>query len=480
MKRLCLSVFTLSASAILSLSACGDNTAPPVTPDGPPADAPPTGYVKPTAFSFRLSTTAPDQMQSAWAGPAGTFYTAGFTSAAVGGPYNVVVTRLGSTGPDATFGTAGVVTTTLSVPGNADEIDVATQSDGKIIVSATVIDANDPTDRDIAVIRLTATGAVDTTFGDNGTRLLDLSTIGNGSTVTDASRALAIGADNSIFIHGVQKAAGLITGGSTPRVDSDFVVVKLTANGVVDTTFGTDGKHLQDIYLLSMHSNATPRGISVLADGSIVAGGYTNAIGTVQPVLYKLSAQGQLVPTFAASGFFHDVVLAFQTEIYNFVVHGDKLVTGGYGRINETPNNNDWVSMRFDAVTGVRDTTWGGTANGTVVFDPSGAMLTNNLRNAVALPNGKTLFVGSAGLANMATQDAVFAVIDATGKLDTKYGTGIAKYELGTNGNDQFWGAAVNGNFALVVGYKGGLAALGAQTAAQNDDAYGVIIQLQQ
>lgn len=479
MKCISLSTFMLSASAILALAACGDDADPPVTPDGPPVDAPPTGYTKPTAFSFRLSAGSPDQMQSAYAGPNGTFYTAGFTSAALGGPYTVVVTRLTATGPDATFGTGGVVTTNLSVPGVADEIDVATQNDGKIIVAATVIDADNTMDRDIAVIRLLATGAVDTTFGDNGTRILDLSTTGNGSTVTDASRAIAIGADNSIFIHGVQKAEGLAVGGGA-RTDSDFVVVKLTANGAVDTTWGTQGKHLQDIYLRAMHSNATPRGIAVLADGSVVAGGYSGAIGTTQSVLFKLSATGQLVPTFATSGLFHDVVLAFQTEVYNFAVHGDKLVTGGYGRVMEMPNINDWVSLRFDANTGVRDTTWGGNANGAVVFDPSGAMLGSNLRNVAALPNGKTLFVGSAGPGNMASQDAVFAVIDATGKLDTKYGTGVVKYELGTNGNDQFWGVAVNGNTALVVGYKGGLAALAAQTAAQNDDAYGVIIPLQQ
>lgn len=481
MKRLSLSSFMLSASAVFALAACGDDDSPPVTPDGPPADAP-TGYTKPTAFSFRLSAAGPDQMQSAYPGPNGTFYTAGFTSAAVGGPYNVVVTRLTTTGPDTTFGTGGVVTTTLSVPGNADEIDVATQADGKIIVAATVINAVNTMDRDIAVIRLTAAGALDTTFGENGTRLLDLSTTGNGSTVTDASRAIAIGADGSIFIHGVQKAEGLITGTTNPRIDSDFVVVKLTANGTLDTTFGTggSGKHLQDIYLRAMHSNATPRGIAVLADGTIVAGGYSGAIGTTQSVLFKLSAQGQLVPTFATAGLYHDVVLAFQTEVYNFAVHGDKLVTGGYGRVNEMPNINDWVSLRFDATTGARDLTWGGTANGAVVFDPSGAMLGSNLRNVAALPNGKTLFVGSAGPGNMATQDAVFAVIDATGKLDTKYGTGVNKYELGTNGNDQFWGVAVNGNFALAVGYKGGLATLPTQTAAQNDDAYGVIIPLQQ
>ncbi len=481
MKRL----LSLSSSVFLTFFAvaCGDNdSAPQVTPDGPPVtpDGPPAGFTPPTPFSFRLSPGGPDQMQSAAPGPtAGTFYTAGFKGETPAGPFNVVVTRLTRTGPDLTFGTAGVFTTSLVTPGGADEVDVATQSDGKIIVSSTVVNADVATDRDIAVLRLNANGTLDTTFGVDGIRVLNLSTTGNGSTVTDASRGLAVDKDDNIFIHGQQKAEGTITGGATPRIDSDFVVVKLTPAGAVDTTWGTNntGKHLQDIYL-GAHSNATPRGIAALADGSVVAGGYSGAIGTTQPVLFKLSATGQLVPGFASGGLYHDVILTTQTEVYNFAVHGDKLVTGGYGRIIATPAINDWVSLRFDATTGARDTTWGGAANGAVVFDPSGAALGSNLRNAIALPNGRTLLTGSTGPGNMINQDAVFAVLDATGKLDTKFGTGIVKYPLGTDGNDQFWGGAVSGDYAVIVGYKGGLAALALQTATVNDDAYGVILKI--
>jgi hypothetical protein len=76
----------------------------------------------------------------------------------------------------------------------------------------------------------------------------------------------------------------------------------------------------------------------------------------------------------------------------------------------------------------------------------------------------------------MPAQDAVFAVLDATGKLDTTYGTGIHKFVLGSNGNDQFWGGAVSGNAVSVVGYKGGGTA---QTEAMNDDAFAAVFTLQ-
>jgi hypothetical protein len=190
-------------------------------------------------------------------------------------------------------------------------------------------------------------------------------------------------------------------------------------------------------------------------------------------VLYKLTAAGALDTGWAGGGVFHDTVLAIQTEIYNFAVHGNQLVTAGYGR--NAGATNDFVSLRFDLATGARDLTWGGTTNGAVVFDPSGTMLGSNCRNAIALPNGRTALIGSTGPGNMPAQDAVFAILDANGRLDTSFGTGVHVYPLGANGNDQFWGGAVSGDSAVFVGYKGGGAT---QTETTNDDSYGVILPL--
>jgi uncharacterized delta-60 repeat protein len=275
---------------------------------------------------------------------------------------------------------------------------------------------------------------------------------------------------SGIFVHAASRGLGNAAAGGL-RLDTDFTVVKLTSTGAVDTTFGTDGQFRLDI----LESPAAPRGIRALDDGTLLASGYASdsGVGTTQPVLYKLTAAGALDTTFDGGGVFHDIVLAVQTEIYNFAIHGTKVVTAGYGR--NTGTTNDYVSLRFDLQTGVRDLTWG-SLNGAVVFDPSGAMLGSNCRNGTALPDGKTLMIGSTGPANMPAQDAVFAVLDASGKLDTAYGSGIHKFPLGANGNDQFWGGAVSGDQVSVVGYHGGGAA---PTEANNDDAYGVVFTVQ-
>jgi len=476
------------ASALLA--GCGDNLERPDA--GIPIDVPPQidapSFTPPTPFSFGLSAAGPDQMQAAWPGPNGTFYSAGFVATTLAGDKLLTVIRRTATGPDPTFGVNGVVITAIKAGGAAGEIDVVTQSTGKIIVStttpATVINAADAADTDIALVRLEADGDLDLTFGANGVRVVSLNESFLEPTTPsptvrgrDGVRGLAIGPNDQVFVLAYQRGEGLISGGATPRIDTDFVVARFTADGALDLGYGGgDGKFVHDIFVSNTHTSATPHALEVQTDGSVIAGGYANtpATGnTTQPVLYKVNAAGTaLDATFATAGMFHDIVLATQTEIYSFARHGNHLVTAGYGRNAGTIN--DWVSMRFDATTGARDTSWGPT-NGAVVFDPSGAMLGSNCRNAVALPNGKTALLGSTGPSNMPTQDAVLAILGANGQLDTTFGTGIMKYMLGANGNDQFWGAAVNGDKLLVVGYQGGLAT---PTATMNDDAYGVILTL--
>ncbi len=469
-----------SFTAALALVACGDSTAvlpdaatpdAPLAIDAPRLDAP--SYTAPTPFAIPLSVAGPDQLQAAIAGPNDTFYAAGFAAQTLTGSKAVTVVKLSATGPVTGFGTAGVATTGfVSAAGSAGEIALVAQASGKIVVVATVANIVNPLDRDIVVFRLDGTtGALDTTFGTGGSVVLDLNTALDATVAAqrDASRSVAVGPNDVIYVLGSQRR------NDTIATDTDIAVVRLTANGVVDTTFGVAGKFTHDI----QNVNATMRGIHALADGSMVAFGYANtpAVGnTTQALIYKITSAGVLDTGFATGGFFHDSVLTTQTETYNGAFHGNKFVTGGYGRESSAAGvTNDYISLRFDVATGARDLTWGGAPNGAVVFDPSGTMAGSNCRNAVALPGGKTLLIGSMGPSNMPAQDALFAVLDANGALDRAYGDGIHTYPLGANLNDQFWGGAVSGNTALIVGYKGGGAT---PTDTANDDAWGLLLPL--
>ena len=480
---------TLLAAGTLCLAACGDDEsidnadAPPPGIDAARADAEPPmvdadTFTPPTPIAVPLSATGPDQLFGATPAPGGGFYVAGFAADGVAAtdPRLVTVARLTAAGAlDTTFGGGdGIATTTFDFRGGSDEVDLALQSDGKILVSATIASNTNPADRDVAVIRLDTAGALDPTFAIDGLRRLDLSTaLDPGTGILqgmDGARAIGVDAMDRIYIHAVQR-------GEEPagRTDTDFALIRLDADGDPDNSYADNSKFLLDLTgggPPTVSLSATPRAIHVFADGSVIASGYTtNSAFSVgpQPVLYRLEPDGDPDPGFAAGGVFFDVVLAMQTEVYGFAVHGGNLVTGGYGR--DTGDQNDWISLRFDTATGARDLTWGGTTNGAVVHDVSGAMIGDNCRNAVGLPDGKTVLVGSTGPSNDPAQDAVFAVLSATGTLDPAYGDGIHGFDVG--GNDAFWVGALSGSNAILAGYRG---AGTMQTTAANDDAYVVIL----
>ena len=474
-------------SSLLFLAACGDNgssTPDASQVDAPPAidaaiDAPMSSFMTPVPIGLPLSATGPDQVQAIKAGPNGSFYLAGFVAQLATGGKAIYVAKMTAAGLDPTFGnvtTPGIALlgTAVTPTGGTDEIDLAIQSDGGILVSFNVAHGSD--DRDVAVARVTTTGVLDTTFGTAGIATVDFSTKGT-TTILDNARGLAVDSNDNVFVH----AVALAPGGT--RTDSDFALAKLTPTGVLcDGQNGTTGwgaadggKFFLDTPINNVSYNATARAVIALPDGSVIAGGYTNALPPGnQPVIYKLDANGDLAAGFGSGGVVFDMILSRQTEVYNFALqNGTHVVTGGYGNVLGV-DRDDWVSLRFDVTTGARDMTWGGTTNGAKLIDVSANGVSSNCRNAVALPGGKTLLLGSSGPSNMAAQDATFAVLDASGNLDTKYGTGIhrIKFTPADDKNDQFWAAGVSGTTVMVAGWRGTATSPVVQTETLNDNAY--------
>lgn len=487
-------------------AACGDNNDGKNVDAGPdidspiadaavdtPIDSPDSTFTPPPPYGPPISPNGPDQIQAVKAGPNGSWYLAGFAAQTPTGPKGIFVAKTTATGPDIAFGNvpnAGVAALAAVTPtGGADEIDLAVQSDGKILVSYNVTNAGDATDRDVQVARLNTNGTLDTSFGTDGFATIDFSTKNTtGTAVLDTARGLAVDANNNVFV----TAVALSPTGATPN--SDFAMAKLTADGTLcDGTNGTtgwgrndSGKFFLDTQVGGMSMPATVRGVVALADGSVIAGGYVGGSGLAAgnvPVWYKLDANGDLETEFggAGTGYFFDAVLTRQTEVYNFALNaaGTKVTTGGYGNVLGV-DRDDWISMQIDTTTGALTKPWGGAADGAKLIDVSPNMTSSNCRNAVALPGGKTLMIGSTGQGNMAVQDAVFAIIDENGNLDTHYGPGIHRFKFTSadDKNDQFWGAAVSGTKVLVAGWRGTAGA--AQDATLNDNSFLVIFDLQQ
>ncbi|MCE5252339.1 InlB B-repeat-containing protein [bacterium] len=168
----------------------------------------------------------------------------------VGGP--LVISRFNEDGsPDIGFGINGRVEQDPGVP--VYIAGVGLQSDGKIVVGTT---ASDDGDYFVLVIRLNTDGSLDETFGDGGMAYDE-----NGMSYSAMVYDMVIQPDDKIVLSG-----GIING-----IVPNFFLVRFTAGGVLDTTFGSneDGK-----VIITPGPFATiANGVALQPDGKIVAAG---------------------------------------------------------------------------------------------------------------------------------------------------------------------------------------------------------------
>ena len=306
-----------------------------------------------------LSSTEHDRFMAVAVASDGKVYAAGFVSLA--GDQALAVARLDATGAlDKTFGTNGYAVANASVGGKTVEVAraVAIQSDGKIVIGGPI--EHDPKatgdaakDTDIAVARFDNTGKLDSTFGKGGIAVIDLG-IGKATSATayvgDNPWGLGSLSDDRVVVFGSKLAAG------TDRVDSDFVLVGLTKAGVLDTSFGTGGTVTVDS---KGNGVDNPRNLIVQSDGKIVATGYSaDGDGIVSPHLIRTSATGVLDTTFGTNGVASAKVLPGVAESYSVRQQGDKYVLAGYGRGADSAEKVDLIVYRFTAA-GQWDSTFG-------------------------------------------------------------------------------------------------------------------------
>lgn len=346
---------------------------------------------------------------------------------------------------DTTFGTGGVFTKNLAV-GTSGELAraIGLQSTGKIVVAATVehVGATDARDRDVAVMRLNTDGTLDTTFGTNGVAILDLSPgqLVGSSYLADSVWHLVVQQDDKIVLSGGQVRPG--------GTDTDFAMVRLLANGAVDGSFGTSGKVLVDIN----NANASPRGLTLLPDGSLIGSGYYTVMpGVIAPVVYKVTSAGVLDTTFATGGVFSTPVLAAQTEAYSVALQGNKLVTTGYGYASSTTESLDWTSLRF-LPNGNLDPTYG--TNGLARVDITG--FADQSRAVLVLPDNRVMLIGG-GRPTSSNVDGAVGVLTPNGQLDGTFSpTGVKLFDLG-GANDFLWAGALapSGKYVVFAGVKG-------------------------
>jgi uncharacterized delta-60 repeat protein len=179
---------------------------------------------------------------------------------------------------DPSFGSAGKLSFTDSRLGQ--HYAVALQADGKIVVAGTT---NALGSDDFVLARFLPNGRLDTRFGKKGIVITDFG-------IADAVAAIAIQPDGKIV------AAGSASGGS----NDDFAVARYLPNGSLDKTFGSRGKVRTDF--LGGFDNAAS--IALQPDGRIVVVGWADGPAASNPAFAaaRYRSNGVLDTTFGGDG----------------------------------------------------------------------------------------------------------------------------------------------------------------------------------
>ena len=165
-------------------------------------------------------------------------------------PHQFALARYNSNGTlDSAFGQAGKVMTGMGA-GDALSFGVALQSNGRIVLAG----YSYAQDHDFSLIGYTASGTVDSTFGNGGFVTTDFS----GAT-DDIAYAMTMQADGKLVVAGRT--------GDYPQFN--FAIARYSSDGLLDQTFGVGGKVASDF-----SSSDQAYGVA-LSGGKIVLAGVT-------------------------------------------------------------------------------------------------------------------------------------------------------------------------------------------------------------
>ncbi len=380
----------------------------------------------------------------------------------VGGAANATsfgVARYNSNGSlDTTFGNAGVAKFDFGPSHNApqgviytaDVIAIGYQGDGKIIAFGST------TGGEFGVVRFTADGALDTTFGNGGAAIVDFQPAPS-TTVASNPGAMVIAPDDSIYL-----------AGSLYYFTGNVVVAHLTSSGVLDSNFDGDGTAMTPIrrttqYTFQDSTQITVNTAILQSDGKLLVGSRTH-VNDVRVsdmgMVNRLTTAGAMDTTFAGSGISMGLgasVKAMQMQPFNGIL------------VASDDDQSDIVFSRLTS-TGLRDNSYKPNSYSVEVAYanlPAGSVL-----DAVQfLPDGRILYAGKA--TGQTGTDLLIGRLNSDITTDVTFNKNLAVLtDLGRTDDEAFALAVQPDGKYLAAGL--GLSGAGAVVRYAGTDATGI------
>lgn len=298
---------------------------------------------------------------------------------------------------DPSFGTGGLATAAQGFSADRGHA-VAVQSDGKVVLAGTSQAYEDQLGQftgELLVVRLTATGALDTSFAGDGIALVPVGT-------RAIARAVAVQPDGAIVVAGYT---------FNPLTSSRAVLVRLTADGALDPSFGDGG-------VVTMTTRSELYAIALQPDGAIVVAGVYVDAAPAKLLVARYTAAGALDGSFGTGGV-AATAIGSGALAFGVAVDGDgTIVAAGYTEAA----TRDLAVVRLLS-DGAPDTAFG---NEGVVTTAVGSF--GDEARAVALPgDGKVIVAGIAYVASAGDGASVVLRYEADGDPDPTFsGDGVA------------------------------------------------------
>ena len=288
---------------------------------------------------------------------------------------------------DSSFGNDGIATTDRGFGDSANSVIIDSQ--GRIVMAGS---SSNGTNQDIVVVRYTPDGTLDTSFSGDG---IATSPVGTGD---DYGNSVALDGQGRIVVAGFYYAA-----------TADIVVVRFTADGTLDTSFGGG-----DGIVTTPIGTGNDFGYSIALDGQgkIVVAGYTNNGTNNDIAVVRYTVDGTLDTAFGGG----DGIVT--TPIGVGDDYGRSVLIDSQGRIvvaghfSNGSNLSDFVVVRYKT-DGTPDTSFGG--DGIVTI---GQAVEEYAYSAVLDGKGKITVVG------VSVGDVFVVRLNSNGTTDTAFGEG--------------------------------------------------------
>ncbi|HEX5124276.1 MAG TPA: delta-60 repeat domain-containing protein [Rhodanobacteraceae bacterium] len=237
---------------------------------------------------------------------------------------------------DTTFNGTGYAVTPFALTGPGGDLfdqcnAVAVDADGSIVAAGVTDEAGPP---HVALARYTADGAPDAGFGSGG--IVDINAA-SGSNGSSEAHALLIQPDGKLLVAGYATGTG----------NSDFMVMRLHADGTFDTTFGTDGIVRTPIGTGEDIGNA----MVLQPDGRIVVAGTAVITDNRHDfAIARYTNTGALDPTFGTGGFTTTPVGPGDDVAYALtLMPWGRFIAAGSERISTSAAGTDLALVSYNA-----------------------------------------------------------------------------------------------------------------------------------